>query len=75
MKRSGRELSGTDDENKTDYSSQGQSILMENYRRFISPEYSVRQVLLEHQHFNNDKKRAQIKLFCCARGIRAQCPL
>ena len=61
MKRSGRELSGTDDENKTDYSSQGQSILMENYRRFISPEYSVRQVLLEHQHFNNDKKRAQIK--------------
>ena len=57
MKRSGRELSGTDDENKTDYSSQGQSILMENYRRFISPEYSVRQVLLEHQHFNNDKKR------------------
>lgn len=61
MKRSGRELSGTDDENKTDYSSQGQSILMENYRRFIAPEYSVRQVLLEHQHFNNDKKRAQIK--------------
>jgi len=61
MKRSGRELSGTDDENKTDYSSQGQSILMENYRRFVSPEYSVRQVLLEHQHFNNDKKRAQIK--------------
>lgn len=61
MKRSGRELSGTDDENKTDYASQGQSILMENYRRFISPEYSVRQVLLEHQHFNDDKKRAQIK--------------
>lgn len=61
MKRSGHELSGTDDENKTDYSSQGQSILMENYRRFIAPEYSVRQVLLEHQHFNNDKKRAQIK--------------
>lgn len=61
MKRSGHELSGTDDENKTDYASQGQSILMENYRRFIAPEYSVRQVLLEHQHFNNDKKRAQIK--------------
>ena len=61
MKRNnGSELTGTDDEIKTDYASQGQSILMENYRRFIPPEYSVRQVLLEHQHFNDEVKRAHI---------------
>lgn len=62
MKRNnGRELEGTDDQIKTDYASQGQSILMENYRRFISPEYSVRQVLLEHQHFNDEAKCAHIQ--------------
>lgn len=61
MKRNnGQELTGSDDEIKTDYASQGQAILMENYRRFISHEYSVRQVLLEHQHFNNEKKRAHL---------------
>ncbi|MBE5780994.1 MAG: uridylate kinase [Clostridiales bacterium] len=61
MKRTGKELSGDMDEIKTDYAAQGQSILMENYRRFIRPEYSVRQVLVEHQHFNDADKRAHIK--------------
>lgn len=57
MKRNdGQELSGTSDENKTDYASQGQTILMENYRRFIPAKYSVRQVLVEHQHFNDAHK-------------------
>ena len=34
---------------------------MENYRRFIHPSYSVRQVLVEHQHFNDPEKRAHLK--------------
>lgn len=49
------------------YASQGQSIVMENYRRFVNPAYSVRQVLVEHQHFNNPGKRDFIRklLLCC----------
>ena len=46
---------------KTDYAAQGQAILMENYRRFIDPKYSVRQVLVEHQHFNDPEKRAHLQ--------------
>jgi glutamate 5-kinase len=34
---------------------------MENYRKFINPAYSVRQVLVEHQHFNEPDKRNFIK--------------
>ena len=34
---------------------------MENYRRFIDPKYSVRQVLVEHQHFNDPEKRAHLQ--------------
>lgn len=49
------------EESKTDYSAQGQSILMQNYRNFISPKYSVRQILVEHQHFNDLVKREHIK--------------
>lgn len=61
MKRTGRELVGSIDEIKTDYAAQGQNILMENYRRFISPEYSVRQLLVEHTHLNSRSTRAHIK--------------
>lgn len=43
------------------YAAQGQSIVMENYRKFIHPAYSVRQVLVEHQHFNETEKRNFIK--------------
>lgn len=43
------------------YAAQGQGILMENYRRFINPLYSVRQVLVEHQHFNEPEKCKFIK--------------
>ena len=57
MKRTGRVLSGDTDQNKTDYAAQGQAILMENYRRFIRPEFGVRQVLVEHNHFNDPQKR------------------
>jgi glutamate 5-kinase len=61
IKRSGKELEGVYDEIKTDYAAQGQAILMENYRRFIDPSYSVRQVLVEHQHFNDREKREHLK--------------
>lgn len=63
MKRNdGKQLEGMDDDwIKADYAAQGQNILMENYRRFIKPQYSVRQILVEHQHFNNPEKRDFIR--------------
>ena len=64
MRRNGgRELLGDEEEAKTDYASQGQSILMENYRRFISPQYSVRQILVEHMHFNEPEKKEHVRRF------------
>jgi glutamate 5-kinase len=72
IKRNGSELSGDDEDVKTDYAAQGQSILMENYRRFVSPAYSVRQVLVEHSHFNDAEKREHIlKLLMRAPGQNA----
>lgn len=59
-KRNGSELAGDEEDIKTDYAAQGQSILMQNYRQFISPAYSVRQVLVEHSHFNDIEKREHI---------------
>lgn len=61
IRRSGAELSGDIDDVKTDYAAQGQAILMQTYRNFISERYSVRQVLVEHHHFNDEQKRAHIK--------------
>ena len=61
MKRTGCELCGNDDEVKTDYAAQGQSILMQNYRQFIPQQYGVRQVLVEHTHFNDPEKREHIR--------------
>ncbi len=63
INRNGRELTGDEEEVKSDYASQGQNILMENYRQFISPKYSVRQLLVEHTHFNDDEKREHIRKF------------
>ncbi len=72
MKRSGGlELTGDEEEAKADYAAQGQAILMENYRRFISPEYSVRQLLVEHTHFNDEDKCSHIRsllLRCTGQG-------
>ena len=65
IKRTGRELIGTDEENKTDYSAQGQSILMQTYRQFIDSRFSVRQILVEHQHFNDEEKRAHLYDMLC----------
>ncbi len=61
IKRTGCELSGDPEQDKTDYAAQGQSILMQNYRQFIAPDYGVRQVLVEHTHFNDPEKREHIR--------------
>ena len=71
LRRNGKQLDGDNELNKTDYAAQGQAILMQEYRRYINPSYGVRQVLVEHQHFNNEKKRALLKdllLRCPAQG-------
>jgi len=61
IKRTGCELSGDPDQDKADYAAQGQSILMQNYRQFIPPEYGIRQILVEHTHFNDPEKREHIR--------------
>ena len=61
INRTGKELDGNEEEIKTDYSAQGQSILMSTYRQFVDPKYSLRQVLVEHQHFNDAEKREHLK--------------
>ena len=61
IKRTGHELYGDPEQDKTDYSAQGQAILMQNYRQFIRPEYGVRQILVEHTHFNDPEKREHIR--------------
>ena len=59
--RNGKELKGDYNDIKTDYAAQGQSILLETYRRFVNANYSIRQFLVEHQHFNDDMKREHLK--------------
>ena len=61
-RNNGSEIDSTDTEViNACYAAQGQSIVMENYRKFISPAYSVRQVLVEHQHFNEPEKCSFVK--------------
>ena len=69
IKRMKRELNGSKSDVMTDYASQGQAILMEEYRRYIPENYSVRQLLVEHTHFNDTEKREHIYRFLvrCAR--------
>src|SRR5690606_38132889 len=61
LKRTGAELKGDESDNKTDYSAQGQSILMQNYRQFMDSRYSLRQFLVEHHHFNDKEKCEYLK--------------
>ncbi len=61
LKRTGCELCGDPEQDKADYSAQGQAILMQNYRQFIRPEYGVRQILVEHTHFNDPEKSEHIR--------------
>lgn len=60
IKRTGHELPAGE-VSKTDYAAQGQTILMANYRQFLRPEYGLRQLLVEHQHFNDPEKREHIR--------------
>ena len=61
MHRTGRELDGMTAEDKVDYSAQGQTILMNTYRQFVRPEFGIRQVLVEHTHFNDPMRREHIR--------------
>jgi glutamate 5-kinase len=61
VKRNGKELIGNTENNKTDYSAQGQAILMDTYREYVDSRYSIRQILVEHQHFNDEIKRKHLK--------------
>ena len=61
IRRTGSELRGDPEQDKTDYAAQGQIILMDTYRRFVHPEFGVRQVLVEHTHFNDPQKREHIQ--------------
>ena len=61
IKRTGKELEGDVQEVKADYSAQGQSVLMTQYRQFLDSRYSLRQILVEHQHFNDAGKREHLK--------------
>lgn len=62
MKRNnGMELRGDLEEIKADYAAQGQAVLMELYRRFVDPNYSIRQVLVEHSHFNDPEKEEHLR--------------
>jgi len=71
IRRNGCEIDGNYSEVKVDYAAQGQTILMNNYRQFIDPKYSVRQILVEHRHFNDPAKKENLKkllLRCPAQG-------
>ena len=61
IKREGKELEGNEEEVKADYSAQGQSVLMTQYRQFTDSRVSLRQILVEHQHFNDEAKRQHLK--------------
>ncbi|HKL73997.1 MAG TPA: uridylate kinase [Clostridia bacterium] len=60
LKRNGTELKGDINQDKADYAAQGQSILMANYRQFMDSRYSLRQLLVEHYHFNDAVKRQHL---------------
>lgn len=61
IKRTGGELVGDENEIKADYAAQGQSILMSNYRQFVDSRFCLRQILVEHIHFNNPANREHLK--------------
>ena len=75
IRRTGRELSGDIEECKADYAAQGQTILMSEYRRYIPDRYSVRQLLVEHTHFNDPEKRAHIRSFLLRCAAQSAIPI
>lgn len=75
LHRTGRELCGDPEQDKADYSSQGQIVLMDNYRKFIHPEFGVRQLLVEHTHFNDPAKRDHILRFLQRAAVQNAIPI
>lgn len=75
LRRHGCELTGDAEKIKTDYASQGQTILMGEYRRYIRPEYSVRQLLVEHLHFNDPEKREHLRSFLLRCAAQSAIPI
>ncbi|MBQ8162105.1 MAG: uridylate kinase [Clostridia bacterium] len=75
IKRCGEELHGELEQDKADYAAQGQMILMQNYRQFIPPEYSVRQILVEHWHFNDPEKREHLRDMFLRAGSQKAIPI
>lgn len=61
IKRTGRELEGEENEVKADYAAEGQSVLMANYRQYTDSRVVLRQILVEHNHFNDPAKREHLK--------------
>lgn len=75
IQRNGAPLDEDDGDAKTDYAAQGQAILMNLYREFIPSRYSVRQLLVEHQHFNEQKKREHIMRFLLRCASQSAVPI
>ena len=75
IQRTGCELGGMSEQDKVDYSAQGQTILMNTYRSFIRPEYGVRQVLVEHNHFNDPQRREHIRHLLERTAMQAAIPI
>ncbi len=75
LHRAGFELTGDPELIKTDYAAQGQIVLMDNYRKFIHPEYGVRQLLVEHTHFNDSIKREHIRRFLLRAAQQESIPI
>ncbi len=75
IKRTGIELSGDSEQDKADYAAQGQAILMQNYRQFVSPEYGIRQLLVEHPHFNDPEKREHIRKLLIRAAMQKTIPI
>ena len=73
--RNGSELRGDLEEIKTDYAAQGQAILMGLYRQFVDPKYSVRQVLVEHMHFNDADKAEHLRRLFYSAAIQIAIPI
>ncbi len=75
ISRSGSPLDEDDNTAKTDYAAQGQAILMNLYREFVAQNYSVRQLLVEHQHFNDEVKREHIRRFLLRSVAQSAIPI
>lgn len=75
IKRTGTELTGDPEQDKTDYAAQGQAILMQTYRQFVPPEYGIRQLLVEHTHFNDAEKEEHIRKLLIRAAMQKTIPI